>query len=136
TDGGKHHVVLEYLSNAFLMTEPFQSSDGQNNPIELPRCQFSQASVDIAAQCGEFQSREAMTQLNLAAEAACSNCRAWAQGLERWTIGDEGIAWIFAFGSGAERYSTRELEWDILHAVDGKIDAAIQQRLVNFLREE
>src|SRR2546422_3790820 len=55
-----HHVVIEYLSNPLLMTKTFQSSNSENDPIEIAPCKSSQARVDIATQNDEIQSGEAV----------------------------------------------------------------------------
>src|SRR6266699_2315605 len=77
-----------------------------------------------------------MAKLNLAAETAGSDSRAPAQRLERRTIRDESVTGILALRYCARHNSRGKLERNILHAVDSKIDSAIEQRLVNFLREE
>src|SRR5207247_10789722 len=77
-----------------------------------------------------------MAKLNLAAETAGSDSRAPAQRLERRTIRDESVTGILALRYCAKHNSRGKLEGNILHAVDSKIYSAIQQRLVDFLREQ
>src|SRR5439155_1112631 len=77
-----------------------------------------------------------MAKLNLAAETAGSDSRIPAQRRERRTIGDESVTGILALWDCAKHNSRGKLERNILHAVDSKIDSAIQQRLVDFLRKE
>ena len=119
-----------------VVPEPFQSGRGQNNSIELAGVEFAQTCIDVTAQSMQIQSRESMPQLNLTPQTAGPDRCAGRQILKFRTVRDECIAWIFAFRNRGEVDSIGKLKWNILQAVHGKIDAAVEQRFVDFLREQ
>ena len=58
------------------------------------------------------------------------------QFIEAQPLRNKGITRIFAFGNGGEDNPGRQLEWNVFQAVNGKIDAAIEQCLIDFFCEE
>ena len=76
-----------------------------------------------------------MAKLNLPAKAAGSYPCVLRQFLQLRPIRDECVARIFALRHSSEIDALGELKRYVLHAVNRKIDPAVQQRLVNFLRE-
>jgi hypothetical protein len=76
-----------------------------------------------------------MAKLDLPAKTAGSDPCALRQLLQPWPVRDECIARIFALGHCGKIDAIRQLEWHILHTVNGKIDVGGEQRFVNFLRE-
>src|SRR5438309_8187038 len=62
--------------------------------------------------------------------------RARPQSLQRGTIRNKSVPRIFTFWDGAKNNPAGKLERHVLHAVDSEIDAVIQERLVDFLREQ
>src|SRR5215470_17969224 len=77
-----------------------------------------------------------MSQLHLASEAARADFRGSGQILKLWAVGDERVAGIFAFRDRTEVESFGKLKWDIFKAMDCNVDAAIEQRFIDFLGEE
>src|SRR5215471_13482288 len=77
-----------------------------------------------------------MPQLHLPSKAAGPYFRRRGQILKPWTVRDERIARVLAFRDCSEVDAFGKLEWDIFQAVDCKIDAAIEQRLIDFLSEQ
>ena len=76
-----------------------------------------------------------MAKLDLPAKTTGSDPCTTGQFLERWPIREECIARIFTLRHSSEIDAIRQFARYILHAVNGKIDAAIEQSFVNFLRE-
>src|SRR5215831_7306594 len=77
-----------------------------------------------------------MSQLHLASEAARADFRGSGQILKLWAVGDERVAGIFAFRDRTEVESFGKLKWDIFKAMDCNVDAAVEQRFIDFLGEE
>src|SRR6267378_3900849 len=77
-----------------------------------------------------------MPKLDLAAKTAGADRGPGSQFLQLRTIGDEGVARVLPLRNGSKFDTGGKLKRDILHAVNSEIDAAIQERFVDFFREE
>src|SRR5215470_17066787 len=77
-----------------------------------------------------------MSQLHLPAETAGSGQCTRSKVLELRTIRYEGIARILSFGNGDDIDAVGKLKRNIFQTVNGKIDAAVKQRVVDFFGEE
>ena len=125
------------LRDPFFVAEPFQSGGCQNNPVETRRRPALRRRVStLPRRVMQIQSGESMPQLNLPPETARPDRRAGGQFLKFRSIRDECIAWIFSFRNCGEVDAIGKLEWNIFETVDGKIDAAVEQRFIDFLREQ
>src|SRR5262245_910754 len=133
---GDHDVVSEDLRNLMFVPETLQTGGRQNDSIKLAGAEFTQPGIDVAAKCDEFQSRESMPQLDLAAKTAGSDAGASREFMKHRSIGDERIARIFTFGNGGEVHAVGKLKRDVLQAVYGQIDATVEERFVDFFREQ
>ena len=51
-------------------------------------------------------------------------------------VADEGVAGVFALGHGGDGEARRLFGGDVLHRVDGDVDAAVQQGLLDLLGEQ
>src|SRR5262249_15304747 len=129
-------VIFQKLSDPVLVPKPFESSCRENDSIELAGIQFAEACIDIAAKRQQIEGRESMTQLDLTSQAACPDRCSGTQLLKFGSLGQEGVARIFAFRNRAKIDAVRKLERDVLKAVNREIDAAVEKRLVQFLCEQ
>ena len=77
-----------------------------------------------------------MPKLDLPAKTAGSNTCAAGEFLELWAVGNEYIARILTLRHSGEIDAIGQLKRYVFDAVHGDIDAAIQQRLVDFLGEQ
>src|SRR4030095_942225 len=77
-----------------------------------------------------------MPQLHLPSKAARAYFRRSGQILKLWTVGDKRVAGIFSFRDRTEVEPFGKLKWHILKAMDCNVDAAIEQRFIDFLGEE
>src|SRR5688572_23697950 len=77
-----------------------------------------------------------MSQLYLSSQAAGSDCASWLELIKFSTIGHEGISRVFPFGYRTKIDSFGELEGNILHAVNGDVDASRNQGFIEFLRKK
>ena len=78
-----------------------------------------------------------MQQLRAAAEAARADDRARRQGVERREVdGEQRIARRGPRGHGGEHQPGHGFGRQVLEAVDGQVDLAAQQRLLNLLGEQ
>src|SRR5262249_30997470 len=70
------------------------------------------------------------------AQAAGSDCGARRKFLEFWSVRDECVPRDFPWRNGRNREPARQLKGDILQAMRCEIDAPVEQRFIEFLREE
>src|SRR5947207_15377158 len=98
----QHHILIEDLCDALRVTEPLQSSDGENDAIELAGAELPQPGIHIAAQRHKLQRREAMPQLNLTPQAARTDRGPVFQLLDLRPVRDECVPWVLPFRNGAE----------------------------------
>src|SRR5262249_39402882 len=76
------------------------------------------------------------SQLNLSTQTACANLSAGREFLKACAVGDKRVARVLAFGNGGNVDPSWKLEWHVFQTVDGKIDSSIEQRFIDFFREE
>ena len=55
---------------------------------------------------------------------------------ERGLVADEGVARVLALGDRGDDQARRQLGRHVLHRMDGAVDAAVQQRLLDLLGEQ
>ena len=119
-----------------LVSESLQAGHGQDDRIEFAGVELAQPCIDIATKHDKIQRRESMPQLNLPPQTAGPDCRVRPQFLKLRSIGDECVPWIFTFRNGRRSNTIGQLEGHIFEAVHGKIDAAVEQRFIEFFCEQ
>jgi hypothetical protein len=69
-----------------------------------------------------------MEELGLSPQTACPDlCSLGKVSEGRFVPGDEDIPWILSFRNGREMKSIRKFGWNILDAVDGKVNPFLEQ---------
>jgi hypothetical protein len=118
------------------VAKALEAGCSQDDSVKLAFSEFPKTCVDVAAKVHKIQSREMMPQLHLSSQAAGSYLGATWQILEFHAIRDERIAGIFTFWDSGKIDSIGKLEGDILETVNGQVDAAVQERFIEFFCEK
>ncbi len=132
----KHLPNAEPCRNPVPEPEPVQSRAGQNNRIVSLLLEFSQAGLDIAANIQNFQVGAQSQDLGLPAYAAGADTRARrelkkAPGATR----NQGVLYLLALWNRGDPEAVGDSGGQVLHAVNGKVDLFVQQRLFDFFDE-
>ncbi len=117
--------------------EPLQSGQGKHRRLDDTGLALGKPGVDIAAQVDDLQIGPAMQQLRAPAQRrGADDGAAFQVGDAPHVAGDQHVACILARQEGRDG----ELRWlrrrHVLHAVDGGIDPAGEQRLLDLLDEQ
>ena len=136
--GGRR--VDDRVEEAFHDTAQAQAVEaggGQQDGVSLAIGQLGQAGVDVAAQHDDLKVRPGGQALGGAAQGGGAEAGALGQVFQCLPlVADEGVAGVFALGDGGDGQAGRHLGRDVLHRVDGGVDAAVQQGFLDLLGEQ
>lgn len=127
---------IQSLRNAGRMTEAFETRNRQNDPIEGPGLELSQPCVDVPPQIVHPEIGIAGKNLCAPAETAGSDTGGWGHFRKGTTIGDKRIAGVRTRKDGRDHKTFGQLEWNVLQAVNCKIDVVTEKRLIQLFGEE
>ena len=83
--------------------QPFQAGGGEYDGVVLAGIQLGEAGIDVAAQVADHEIRAGGPQLALAAQAGGADHGPLGQLVDLLeTVGDEGIARVFALADGVQ----------------------------------
>ena len=130
-----HDVGAEDFADDVAPAEPPQTRGRQHDGVVLALLHFVDARIDIAAD---------RLHIQIAAGAACSCAmrRSELVPTDRAEFqiaqlaADDGVARIGALRNGGDGQAFRQFGGQIFHAVNGEIDAPVEQRFFDFLREQ
>lgn len=132
-----HFIECESLVDGLCAVEPVKTGAGEHEGVTLAFFQLAQTGINVAAQCDELEVRPEAEELCATAGAGGANAcvfRQCVQGPEWLT--DEGVTGVCAGWDGGEGEAGIEHSGQVFEGVDGEIDAAVCQRLFNFLDED
>ncbi len=124
------------LGNFRGQTESSNACLGQNNCIEFAGVDFLEPRIDVAADFLDLKIRPEVKQLGLSAVAARADRGFLREVFERAEFrGDQHVATSRTLGNGCKAKLRRLFGGQILQAMHGGVDAAVEQGLLNFLGE-
>ncbi len=133
---GQKSLRLEALANPLGLFEAIETGGGEQNGVDLALGEFAQARVDVAAELDGLDVGAEGVQLRAATLAAGADDRALRQrGKAVILHRDEHIARVDARRRGGQRERLGQFGGQILERVHGEIDAALGERLFDFLGE-
>jgi hypothetical protein len=136
--GGQHAVEVEEFGVGGEKSGAGQSSAGQDDGVELPVADFAEAGVDVAANVGEEEVGTEGGELDAAAQAGGADAGAGREVGEAAAVaGDEDVARVFApRDDGGQAQTGGGFGGEIFVAVDGEVDAAIEECGLEFAGEK
>ena len=143
--GGHHGVGVERQHRCVVEMEAFDTRQSQQAGRAVAAADLFDAGLDVAADEGDTQVGAGVEQLRLAAEGVGADGGAVGQRGERGRRGSgvvqagprmRAVAGVLAAEGAGEDDAGGELGLEVLEAVDGEVDAAVEQGLVDFLAEE
>ncbi len=136
-DGRQAGFRLQRQSDAVFQSQPLQASGGEEDGVELAGVQPGQPAADVAAQAANLPAGITGRQLALPAQAGGADPGVGGQSVGVGvTARNEGIARVFARQDHRQIQSSGKIHWYVLHRMYGKIGAAFQQALFQFLDEQ
>ena len=136
-NGRDEFFRIEAFSDAISKTEACKSRVREQDRVVILLVELAQARANVTAQILDDQIGTKRPQLRLASQARRAHASAMWQGIEIGvTVGNKGIARVFAFEEGRQFQSIRLLRGDVLHRMHRDIGAAFEHRLFQFLHEQ
>jgi hypothetical protein len=136
-NSGKEQGRTEPLRDMMLETEPAQAGQRQNHSVEFSHQRLIETRLDVAAKVGHVEIGPNAEKLGPSAERAGSDGCSCRKGFESTVDGsDEGIRSLLARGNRCQDQLVRASGWQVLEAVNGNVDGGLEQRALDFLREE
>lgn len=135
----EHDLGRENLAYHIQPLPSFQTGVGQDDCIERPgRVQGAgEAGIDVAAQGQDDQVGSRGQQLRRAARAAGADLRTCRQAVQRMAgAADQDVGRVGASWDRADMQAIRRLCRQVLQTVDGRVDAAYMQRLLQLFCEQ
>ena len=132
--GRAHDVRRQLLRDAVAPSHALQACGGQNNGVILAFIELAQASIEIAANRIDRQVGPMHADLRGTAKGTGSHLRS------RRKLGQPAshhcIQRILPGRGGSQSEPFRKGRGKILEAVNGEIDAAFEQRVLDLFREQ
>ncbi len=137
TVGRQALLRLDEGGDAMCHLQTLQAGGGENDGVIFTGIQLGETGIDVATQVADHQIRAGGPQLTLTAQAGGADHGALRQCFYlAETVGNEGIARIFALTDGVQAQPLGELHRHILHGVDGDVGAALQHGGFQLLDEQ
>jgi hypothetical protein len=138
TAGGRRLVWIEQQFHMPLQAEAPQTRIGQKGRVHLALRHLAQPRLHIAAQHADLERGPQGQKLRLPPEAGGADPGVLGQVEQGPHVGgaDQGVAGVFPRGRAAEDDLIRQRRRQVLHGMDGQVDAAVQHRLVQLLGEQ
>jgi hypothetical protein len=137
SDGRQAHFGREALGNPVLQAKADEARSRQDDGVQAERFQFLEPRLHVAAEWNDLQVGAAMEELHLSSQATGPDprtCRKFSE--PKAVLGNERVERIFAPHDRAQAKASRQLRREILHAMDGQVDPAFKQGLLDLLHEE
>ena len=146
--GGDHGFGVDDGHGDVSEAEAADACKGEEACGAVAAGDFFDAGLDVAAQEDDAEVWPGVEKLGLAAEGVGADGGAGGEdgpwllagvfGGGRGAVGaeDEGVAGVFAFEGAGEDDAGGEFGFEVLEAVDGEVDAAVEEGFVDFLAEE
>ena len=134
--GGQADRGRQKFADPIGAAQPFEPGLGQHNRVVIALRQLSQARVHVSAHLDHYEIAAMVAQLRLAPQAAGAHAGPARQLIELEAAArDERVARVFPFADGRDLEPRRKSGRHVFHAVDGQIDALLEQRVFQFLGE-
>ena len=135
--GRQGQLQRQDLGDLPLEPEPPEPRLGQDDGVVIALVQLAEPGVDVSAKVAHFEVAAGVEQLGPAAEAAGPNHRADGKPLERpGPVRDQHVVDRGPLGHGRQAQTRHHVGRQVLQAVDGQVDAALEQLPLDFLREK
>ncbi len=117
--------------------ETVEAGGGEDESVAGAFGEFAEAGVDVAAELDEFEVGAQGEELGPAARAGGADAASHGKRVERpvW-LADPGVACVGAGWDGGQDEARVEFRGEIFEGVDGEVDAAFGEGLLNFLDED
>jgi hypothetical protein len=136
-DGGEEPGCVNNLGDRVGQAETLEASLCQDQSVQVLLGQFPQTGFNVATDWNQVQVGAAMADLGLAARAAGGDRTVQRNTLERGvTMRNEGVGDRSALGDGGQDEALDGPSRQILQAVDGKIDPAVEKSTLDFPGEK
>ncbi len=117
--------------------EAVEACSGEDEGVGLALLPFAEAGVDVAAELDEAEVGTKSEEHGLTARRGGADARAHGQHVQTpEALADEGVAGVGARGDGGEREARVELRGQILERVNGDVDAAGGESVLDLLNED
>lgn len=137
TRRGQEVVQRQFLADVVAHAQPRHARYGQQDGVELAIGGAPQPGVDISAQHLDLKVGSQGQGLSLTAQTGGAQTCAQRQVGETGEVAaDEGVAGVLALGNGGDAQALGLFGGHILHRVDGDVDPAGQQGLLDLLGEQ
>jgi len=137
TDGRQRKLHRKDLRDLLCQAHPFDPCQGKHDSVELQGIELFQTGLQVPPERDHLEIGSEMKKLGLPSQAAGSDLRPLREVLETGFVSrDKHIPRIFSFRDDREMKPLGKLRWNILHAVDGEVDAPIEQGFFDLLHEE
>src|SRR5690606_14708286 len=137
TRRGQEGVQRQALTDDLAEAETVEARTGQQDGVEVAVALPLQPGVDVAAQHFDVQVGTQGQRLRLTTQGGGAEAGALQQvGEGGVMVADEGVAGVFALRHGGDGQTGGLFGGDVLHRVDGDVDAAVQQGFLDLLGEQ
>ena len=134
---GEHRVHLQPFRHRALDPESQDAGCSKDHRVELPVLHLSDARVDVAANRTDVEIVAEAEELRCTAQAARPHDRARRKLSQAEAVArDDAVPDVLALTHGAERDARRLLRRQVLQRMDGEVDRARPQRLLELCREQ
>jgi hypothetical protein len=128
---------MEPLGDPTLQAKADKARDRKDDGIQVERFEFLDPRLHVAAQRNDLEVGSVMEELHLPPQAAGPDPCASRQFCEAKAVsGDKRVTRIFTKHDSAHTEARRQLRWEVFHAVDRKVDPAIEKGLLDLLYEQ
>ena len=135
--GGQEPRRLEPLGDVTLQAQPVQARPGEDHGVELALEGLVEPGLDVAPDGHHVEVGPQVEELGAAAERAGAHpgpLGERAQGpMDR---GDQGVGHVLARGHGGQGQALGAQGRQVLEAVHGQVDRAVQERPLDLLGEQ